>query len=317
MMSGNTVGILGNQLDEKNQLLNLIGNTPLLRLAKLADESVKNAEIYAKAEHWNPCGSIKDRAAWAMIRAGIEQGALTRDQTILDATSGNTGIAYAMIEAILGYKAALCIPQNTSHERKQIMRAYGAELIETDPLLSSDGAQQKAIELAAADPVKYFYPDQYNNPANWQVHYRTTAEEIWQQTNGRVTHLVAGVGTSGTFTGTVRRLKELKPGLRAVLMQPDSPLHGLEGLRHLSTTLVPGIFDRALADEQLEIETEAAQAMTRRLATHEGLLVGVSSGANVAAAVRVAQSAPPGSVIVTFLCDGGGRYLFEPFWSAA
>lgn len=285
-----------------------IGNTPLIRLRNVTRDLPAGVEVFAKAEHLNPGGSVKDRPALWMILAGERSGRLRRGQTILDATSGNTGIAYGMIGAARGYPVTICLPKNASAQRKRILRSFGVELIETDPLLSTDGAQFVARELAASEPEKYFYPDQYNNPANWRAHYESTAAEIWEQTEGRVTHFIAGLGTSGTFVGTVRRLKELKPSLRAISMQPDSPFHGLEGLKHMATALVPGIYDPELADENVAVTTEDGQAMTRRLAREEGLLVGTSSGANVFAALRLAQSLPIDSVVVTILCDGGERY---------
>ena len=292
-----------------------IGNTPLIRLRRIARDIQNNVEVYAKAEHLNPGGSVKDRAALAMILAGEHSGNLHQGKTILDATSGNTGIAYAMIGAARGYKVAVCLPKNASPERKHILKIYGAEIIETDPLRGTDGAQIRARELVAQQPEKYFYPDQYNNEANWGAHYETTGPEIWRQTEGRITHFVAGLGTSGTFVGTARRLKELNPNIRAISMQPDSPLHGLEGVKHMGTAIVPGIYDPNVADENVEVSTEDAQSMTRRLAREEGLFVGISSGANVFAAVRLAQTLPSGSVVVTVLCDGGGKYLSEEFWT--
>jgi cysteine synthase B len=295
-------------------LVENIGGTPLFGFRRLARELPRGVELYAKAEHLNPGGSVKDRAALSMILEGERTGRLTPERVILDATSGNTGIAYAMIGAARGYCVRLCLPANASFERKRILRIYGAELIETEPREGADGAQRHAQRLAAAAPSTYFYPNQYDNPANWRAHYEATAPEIWEQTAGRVTHFLAGVGTSGTFTGTVRRLRELNPALRAVLMQPDSPLHGLEGMRHVETSIVPAIFDHALADERVEVSTEDAQAMARRLALEEGLFVGVSSGANVLAALRYARGLASGSVVVTVLCDGGGRYLSEEFW---
>jgi cysteine synthase B len=285
-----------------------IGNTPLIRLRNIARDLPAGVEVLAKAEHLNPGGSVKDRPALWMILAGERSERLRRGQTILDATSGNTGIAYGMIGAALGYPVTICLPKNASRQRKEILRRFGVQLIETDPLLSTDGAQWVARELAASDPGKFFYADQYNNPANWRAHYESTAEEIWAQTEGRVTHFIAGLGTSGTFVGTVRKLKELKSSIRAISMQPDSPFHGLEGLKHMTTALVPGIYDPALADENVEVTTEDGQAMARRLAREEGLLVGTSSGANVFAALRLALSLPRGSVVVTILCDGGERY---------
>lgn len=294
-----------------------IGNTPLIRLRRVVRDLPENIEIYAKAEHLNPGGSVKDRAALAMILAGENSSALTQDKTILDATSGNTGIAYAMIGAARGYRVALALPKNASFERKRILRLYGAEIIETDPMSGTDGAQIAAKELVAKYPEKYFYPDQYNNPANWQAHFATTAPEIWRETGGRVTHFVAGLGTTGTFVGVSRKLKQFNPLLRAISVQPDSPLHGLEGMKHLETAIVPGIYDAGLADKNAEVSTEDAQAMTRRLAREEGLFVGVSSGANVFAAIRLAREikeAKEAAVIVTVLCDGGGKYLSEHFW---
>jgi cysteine synthase B len=295
-------------------LLENVGGTPLLRFGWLASELPRGVELYAKAEHLNPGGSVKDRAALSMILEGERSGRLTHERIILDATSGNTGIAYAMIGAARGYRVRLCLPRNASFERKRILRIYGAELIETDPRDGADGAQRHARRLADEEPATYFHANQYDNDANWRAHYEGTAPEIWEQTVGRVTHFLAGIGTSGTFTGTVRRLREFNPSLRAVLMQPDSPLHGLEGMRHVETSIVPGIFDPALADERVEVSTEESQAMARRLALEEGLFVGVSSGANVAAALRYARGLQPGSVVVTVLCDGGGRYLSEEFW---
>ncbi len=286
-----------------------IGNTPLIRLRNVTQKLPAGVAVLAKAEHLNPGGSVKDRAALAMILAGERSGRLRAGQTILDATSGNTGIAYGMIGAARGYPVTICLPKNASAQRKQILRSYGVELIETDPLQATDGAQLVARELFAAEPEKYFYPDQYNNPANWRAHYESTAPEIWAQTAGRITHFIAGLGTSGTFVGTSRRLKELNPAIRVISMQPDSPFHGLEGLKHMATALVPGIYDPQLADESVEVETEAGQQMASRLAREEGILVGASSGANVFAALRLALSLPEGSVVVTILCDGGDRYL--------
>jgi len=262
----------------------------------------------------NPGGSVKDRAARAMILDGVRSGMLTREKVILDATSGNTGIAYAMIGSALGYRVAVCLPSNASAERKRILRVYGAAIIETDPLEGTDGAQYRARALVAQFPGDYFYPDQYNNDANWRAHYDSTAPELWRQTGGRITHFVAGLGTSGTFVGTTRRLKELTPALHAVALQPDAPLHGIEGLKHMATALVPGIFDPALADEMREISTDDAQQTCRLLALEEGIFVGVSSGANVYAALALARSLPAGSVVATILCDAGTRYMNESFW---
>jgi S-sulfo-L-cysteine synthase (O-acetyl-L-serine-dependent) len=292
-------------------LLDLIGNTPLIKLANLVENP--RVEIYGKAEWANPGGSVKDRPALNMILEGERSGALTRDKTIIDSTSGNTGIAYAMIAAARGYRVKLCLPKNASEERKRILEAYGVELVLTDPLAGSDGAILVVREIVAAAPDKYFYPDQYNNPANWRAHYETTGVEIFEQTGGRVTHFVAGLGTSGTFVGTGRRLRELKPEVKLISMQPDSPFHGLEGLKHMETAIVPGIYDPTLADEEVEIETEEAHAMVKRLARREGWFVGISSAANVVAAMRVAERIDEG-VIVTILSDDASKYLSEKFW---
>jgi cysteine synthase B len=292
-------------------LLDLIGNTPLIKLANLVENP--RVEIYGKAEWANPGGSVKDRPALYMILEGERSGALTRDKTIIDSTSGNTGIAYAMIAAARGYRVKLCLPKNASEERKRILEAYGVELVLTDPLAGSDGAILVVREIVAADPDKYFYPDQYNNPANWRAHYETTGVEIFEQTGGRVTHFVAGLGTSGTFVGTGRRLRELKPEVKLISMQPDSPFHGLEGLKHMDTAIVPGIYDPAIADEEVEVGTEEAHAMVKRLARREGWFVGVSSAANVVAAMRVAERIDEG-LIVTILSDDASKYLSEKFW---
>src|SRR5215813_11608292 len=275
----------------------LVGNTPLLKLRNLT-RHLQAVKIYAKAEWFNPGGSVKDRPALNMI---------------LDATSGNTGIAYAWIGASKGYKVRLALPQNASEERKRILRTYGADLVLTSPLEGSDGAIREARRLYAENPDEYFYPDQYNNPANWKAHYESTALEIWEQTGGGVTHFVAGLGTSGTFVGVGRRLKELNPEIRIISFQPDSPFHGLEGLKHMPTSIVPGIYDPELADENLEIGTEAAHDCARRLGREEGLLVGVSAGAALAAALEVAGSTDSG-VVVTVFPDGGDKYLSEKFW---
>jgi cysteine synthase B len=290
-----------------------IGHTPLLRLRFLDTELSAGVQIFAKAEHLNPGGSVKDRAALSMILEGERSGKLKRGMTIIDATSGNTGIAYAMIGASRGYRVKVCLPKNASRPRKRILHSYGVEIVETDPMLLTDGAQLVAREIYAGDPDKYFYPDQYNNDANWLAHYETTAPEIWEQTEGRVTHFVAGLGTSGTFVGVVRRLRELSPKLKAFAVQPDSPLHGLEGLKHMATAAIPGIYDRSLVTSTLEVATEDALLMTSKLAREEGLLVGPSSGANVFAAWRLASSLHESAVVVTVLCDGGERYLGETF----
>jgi len=283
-----------------------IGHTPLLRLL------IDDIEIFAKAEHLNPGGSVKDRAALSMILEGERTGKLKPGMTIVDATSGNTGIAYAMIGASRGYRVKVCLPKNAGAQRKRILRSYGVEIIETDQMLSTDGARQIAREIFAGDPENHFYPDQYNNDANWLAHYETTANEIWEQTQGRITHFATGLGTSGTFTGTVRRLRELNPSLKAFAVQPESPLHGLEGLKHMATAArKPGIYDELLASGTLEVATEDALLMTGKLAREEGLLVGPSSGANVFAARKLAGSLQRPAVIVTVLCDGGERYLDE------
>ena len=294
-------------------VFDMVGGTPLLRLPSIGRE-LNGVELYAKAEFFNPTGSVKDRAAKAMIMDGIARGLLTHDKTIIDATSGNTGIAYAALGTALGYKVTLCLPANATEERKKLMRLYGAEIIETDPLESSDGAYNECRRLVAEHPEKYFYPDQYNNDANWKAHFEGTAAEIWEQTDHRVTHFVAGTGTSGTFMGTTRGLKRFNPEIKSVLMQPDSPFHGLEGMKHMESTIKPGIFDESIADIKLEVSTYEAYAMTRRLVREEAVLVGISSGANVAAALKLAKTLPPGSVVVTVLCDNGNRYLSEEFW---
>ena len=287
-----------------------IGHTPLLRLRLFDKDLSDGVQIFAKAEHLNPGGSVKDRAALSMILEGERTGRLKPGMTIIDATSGNTGIAYAMIGASRGYRVKVCLPKNAGGQRKRILRSYGVEIVETDQMLSTDGAQRIARETFEAEPDKYFYPDQYNNDANWLAHYETTANEIWEQTEGRVTHFATGLGTSGTFTGVVRRLRELNPSLKAYAVQPDLPLHGLEGLKHMATAVRrPGIFDESLVTETLEVVTEDALLMTGKLAREEGLLVGPSSGANVFAAWRLAASLPRPAVVVTVLCDGGERYL--------
>ncbi len=297
---------------QPTDLLSLIGNTPLVRLGKIA-APFPGVELLAKAEWANPGGSVKDRAALNIIREAERRGALTKEKILIDSTSGNTGIAYAMIGAALGYRVRLFIPSNASLERKRILKAYGAEVVYTDPLEGSDGAIRQVRKVAAEHPELYFYANQYDNPANWQAHYQTTALEIFEQTGGRITHFVAGLGTSGTFMGTARRLKELKPSVRCVSFQPDSPFHGLEGLKHMPTSIPPGIYDPTLADENLEISTEDAYAMTLRLANEEGILAGVSSGAAAAAALQIAERIRQG-VIVLIFPDSGDKYLSERFW---
>jgi S-sulfo-L-cysteine synthase (O-acetyl-L-serine-dependent) len=300
-----------------HSLLAQIGNTPMLRLERVTAD-LPGIEIYGKAEYFNPGGSVKDRPGLSMIRAGMETGRLTPGKTIIDATSGNTGIAYAMIASALGYAVKLCLPRNASIERKRILRAYGAHLILTDPAEGTDGAIRRCRELVAEDPDKYFYPDQYNNDANWKAHFETTGPEIIHQTGGRLTHFVAGLGTSGTFVGVTRRLRKEMPGVVCISMQPSTGFHGLEGLKHMPTALVPGIYDAKLADENLWIDTEDAYAMVRRVAREEGLLVGISSGANIVAARKVARrivEAGQTATIVTILCDGADKYLSEEFWN--
>ncbi len=294
-------------------ILNKIGNTPLIKISRITAGLNPRMQIYAKAEWFNPGGSVKDRPALNMIIEGEQKGELTHDKIIIDATSGNTGIAYAMIAAVKGYKVKLALPSNASIERKKILMAYGAELIFTNPLEGTDGAQRVVKEIYEGNKEKYFYPDQYNNPANWQAHYKTTANEIWQQTNGKITHFVAGLGTTGTFVGTSKRLKELNPEIKTISFQPDSPLHGLEGLKHLPTALVPGIYDEALSDYSIEVSTEESYEMVSRLAHGEGLLVGISSGAALAASMKVAEKIEPG-IIVTVFPDSGLKYLNEHFW---
>lgn len=296
------------QLEAKTSIETSIGGTPLIQLRRITAGLADGVNVFAKAEHLNPGGSVKDRPALQMILAGERSGSLLPGMTILDATSGNTGIAYAMIGAARGYPVTLCLPKNASRQRKQILRTFGVEIIETDPLQSTDGAQLVAREMFRNEPAKYFYPDQYNNEANWRAHYDTTAPEIWEQTEGRITHFVAGLGTTGTFVGVVRRLKSFNPRIQAIAMQPDSPLHGLEGLKHLRTAMVPGIYDPALADENVEVATDDALAMTQRLAREEGLFVGPSSGANVFAALRLARMLSD-AIVVTILCDGGEKYV--------
>ncbi len=293
--------------------LDLIGNTPLIRLEKVTAELPTGVTLAAKAEWLNPGGSVKDRPALAMIRDGIARGVLTPRKTILEATSGNTGIALAMIGATLGYRVELCLPENASPERKRILNAYGATTILTDPMQGSDGAIREARRRYAADPERYFYSDQYSNDANWRAHYETTAPEIWAQTSGQVTHFVAGLGTSGTFMGTGRRLREYNSAIRLVAMQPDSPYHGLEGLKHMASAIVPPIYDADFADEQVVVPTEDAYAMVKRLAREEGLLVGISAAANVVASLAIARNLISGTV-VTIFCDGADKYLSERFW---
>jgi cysteine synthase B len=313
---------LPHELQQVAEVVDLIGYTPLIRLRRVTAHLPDCIEIYGKAEWFNPGGSVKDRPAWNIMRTAIERGELHRGKRLLDATSGNTGIAYAMIGAALGIGVTLCVPANVSLERKRILKAYGAEVIYTDPLESTDGAIRKARQLYAEHPDLYYYADQYNNPANWQAHYETTGVEIWQQTEGRITHFVAGLGTTGTFVGVGRRLRDYNPAIQLISFQPDSPLHGLEGLKHLETAIVPGIYDPTLADSELRISTEQAYQMVKRLAREEGLLVGISAGAAVVACLRLAetlmkQQPDPRAVIVTIMPDSADKYLSERFWEEA
>ena len=295
-----------------------IGNTPLLSFRRVTRHLPENIKIFAKAEWTNPGGSVKDRAAYNIIRSAERDGQLTADKTILDSTSGNTGIAYAMIGAAKGYKVKLFLPANASQERIAILTAYGVDIVLTDPLEGSDGAIEAVRELAAKEPDAYFYANQYNNPANWQAHYYSTGIEIWNQTGGAVTHFVAGLGTSGTLMGTGRRLREYNPDIQIVSVQPDSPFHGLEGLKHMETAITPGIFEADFANQNLNIRTEESHEMARRLAREEGYLVGISAAAAMVASIKVAESlADQGQAgtIVTLFPDNAYKYLSEPFWT--
>jgi cysteine synthase B len=297
-------------------ILQRIGNTPLVRLDRLTAE-LPGIQILGKAEWTNPGGSVKDRAASAIVADAQLRGLLSDGRGLLDATSGNTGIAYAMLGAALGFSVTLCMPSNVSPERKRYLAAYGAQVIWTNPADGSDGAIRKARELAAAEPDRFYYADQYSNDENWKAHYRATANEIWEQTEGQITHFVAGLGTSGTFMGTTRRLKELNPKIRCVSMQPDSPFNGLEGLKHMATAIVPRIYDPKLADANIEMSTELAYWMVKNLARDQGLLVGISAAAAVAASLQIGkQEAEAGreAVIVTILCDSAEKYMSERFW---
>jgi cysteine synthase B len=294
-------------------IIDTIGNTPLYELKKMYEGS-KNVRIFAKGEFLNTSGSVKDRAAKAMIFDGITSGRLTQNKTIIDATSGNTGIVYAMLGAVLGYKVKLFIPSNVTEERKIIMRAYGAELVETPAIDGIDGAYNECLKTANKNPDKYFRPDQYTNSKNWEAHYYGTGEEILLQTNGKITHFVSGTGTSGTFMGCTKRLKDFNPDIKCFIMTPDSPFHGIEGVKHECAVLKNGFFDKNIADGIIEISTENAYKTASKLAHDEGLFVGISSGANVAAALEIAKTAPDNSIIVTILCDGGYRYLSESIW---
>jgi cysteine synthase B len=298
-------------------ILERIGNTPLVRLDRLTAH-LPGIHIFGKAEWTNPGGSVKDRAASSIVVAAQREGRLPPGKILLDATSGNTGIAYAMLGAALGFPVNLCMPSNVSIERKRILQAYGAKVVWTNPADGSDGAIRVARKLAAEQPEKYYYADQYGNPNNWLAHYRGTANEIWEQTEGELTHFIASLGTSGTFMGTTRRLRELNPGIKCISMQPDSPFHGLEGLKHMATAIVPPIYDPTLADWNIEMPTERAYAMAKWLANNEGLLVGISAAAAVASALDLAEAeaaAHRDAVIVTILCDSADKYLSEHFWS--
>ncbi len=296
-----------------NSVLDLVGNTPLIKLKNITKD-LDGVSIYAKAEYLNPSGSVKDRAAKGILLEAVASKKLTNEKILLDSTSGNTGIAYAMFGAALGYKVTLTLPKNANFERKKILKAYGATIIETDPLLSSDGSLLEAKKIAKENPDKYFYTNQYDNDENWKAHYNTTALEIWDQTKGKVTHFLAGMGTSGTFVGTSRRLKELNPEIKTVAMQPNSPFHGLEGMKHMATTINPGIYDSSLIDETILVDTDDARQMTLRLAKEEGLFVGISSGGNVFASLELAKTLPKGSVVITVLCDSGFKYLSDSLW---
>jgi len=301
-----------------HSVLERIGNTPLLRLDTLTRE-LPGIALLGKAEWYNPGGSVKDRAAANIVAEGRRSGQLAPGKVLLDATSGNTGIAYAMLGAAEGFPVTLCMPENVSRERKQILQGYGANILYTDPGEGSDGAIRLARELAARHPEQYFYADQYSNEANWKAHYCATANEIWQQTQGRITHFVSMLGTSGTFVGTTRRLKELNPRVQCISLQPDSSFHGIEGAKHMASAIVPKIYDPGLADQNLEIATEDAYAMARQLSRNAGLLVGVSAAAAVVGCLKIARELPrrkgEEAVIVTILCDSGEKYLSERFWT--
>jgi len=301
-----------------HSLMERIGNTPLLRLDALTRD-LPGVTLLGKAEWYNPGGSVKDRAAANIVAEAQRRGQLGPGKILLDATSGNTGIAYAMLGAAEGFPVTLCMPENVSRERKQILQGYGANIIYTDPSDGSDGAIRMARQLAAAHPDQYFYADQYSNDANWKAHYCNTANEIWQQTQARITHFVAMLGTSGTFVGTTRRLKELNPAVKCISLQPDSSFHGIEGAKHMASAIVPKIYDATLADQNVEISTEDSYAMARRLSRTAGLLVGISAAAAVVGCLKIARELPlrrdQEAVVVTILCDSGDKYLSERFWS--
>lgn len=301
-----------------HSLIERIGNTPLIRLDAVTRD-LPGVALLGKAEWYNPGGSVKDRAAANIVSEARRSGLLNSDKILLDATSGNTGIAYAMLGAAEGFPVTLCMPENVSRERKQILQGYGANIMYTDPGDGSDGAIRMARQLAAQHPDKYFYADQYSNDANWKAHYHATANEIWQQTQGRVTHFVSMLGTSGTFVGTTRRLKELNPSVKCISLQPDSSFHGIEGAKHMASAIVPKIYDSRLADQNIEISTEDSYAMARQLSRCAGLLVGISAAAAVVGSLKVARDLTlkrnQEAVIVTILCDSGDKYLSERFWS--
>ena len=292
-------------------LIDAVGNTPVIELKNILPQT-NGVSIFAKAEFLNPSGSVKDRAAKALILHGINTGLLTKDKTILDSTSGNTGVAYAMFGAALGYKVKLFMPSNASAERKKVIRAYGAEIIETDPMEGSDGAYNLVLEEEENNPGKYYFPNQYDNDENWRSHYNTTAVELYEQC--KPSHFVCGTGTSGTFMGVSKRLKDCDPSIKIILMQPNSPFHGLEGMKYMDATIKPKIFDESIADSKVLVKTEDAYKTARELAAKEVLFTGVSSGANVHAAIELAKSLPQGSRVATILCDNGYRYMSEPLW---
>src|ERR1700761_4520153 len=297
-------------------ILERVGNTPLVRIERLSAH-LPGVQILGKAEWTNPGGSVKDRAASSIVTDARRRGLINKSRGLLDATSGNTGIAYAMLGAAMGFPVTLCMPSNVSDARKRYLKAYGAEIVWTNPADGSDGAIRKAREMIAAEPDRYYYADQYSNDENWRAHYRTTGNEIWEQTEGQVTHFVSALGTSGTFMGTTRRLKELNPKIQCISMQPDSPFNGFEGLKHMATAIVPPIYDPKLADENIAMETERAYEMARELGRKDGLLVGVSAAGAVATSLQIAEreaKAGREAVIVTILSDLADKYLSERFW---
>ncbi len=295
-----------------NSILDSIGNTPLIRLSSFKQWIPPKVEIYAKAEFLNPGGSIKDRPAKKMILEAIKSGELTKDKIILDSTSGNTGIGYALVAAALGYRLELYMPENAS-EKRRIIETLGARVVFTDPLEGSDGAIIEAKRVYDANPGKYYMPDQYSNPNNWKAHYETTAEEIWKQTDGKLTHFVAAIGTSGTLMGTGRRLHELNPKIKVVAVEPSVDVHGLEGMKHMASSIIPGIYDESVYDVKVPVHTEDAYEMTCRLARQEGILCGYSSGAALQACYELALDLKEGTIVTVFP-DRGERYLQTVFW---